>query len=85
MAVLDLWATGSAWMGVVDVTVRQPCAPTYLDAAACMDGACAAEAETDKQRRYPPANGIIVTRLSALVAKAVVRAIRSYQPGATLR
>ena len=130
-AVLDLWATGSAWMAdrIIDVTVRHPCAPSYVEEVAATDGACAAEAERSKQRRYPPAGGTVVTTfavetfgrlraeaegllaeaslavrrrnlarghpagkplqrwratLSALIAKAVARAIRSAQPGCQL-
>ena len=66
-AILDIWATGSAWMGdvVIDVTVRHPCSADLLRAAAETDGACAMDAERDKQKRYPPSAGIRVTTLAA--------------------
>ena len=129
-AVLDIWSSGSAWLGdrVIDVTVRHPCAQDALASAAAADGACAADAEREKQRRYPPSGGISVVTfavetfgrlggeaesllteaaaaasrrnlsrghpagrplskwratLSALVAKAVVRSLRSAQSGVT--
>ena len=66
-AVMDVWSTGSSWIcdKFVDVTVRHPCIRAVLGRAAQVDGAAAAAAEGDKQRRYPAAGGVNVTTFAA--------------------
>ena len=56
---LDIWAFGGMHLPelIIDVTVRHPVVARYQPNASSQPGAAAAEAEADKQARYPPAGG----------------------------
>ena len=62
-AVLDVVALGSAWTrdAALDVTIRNPCTPGEVAAAATANAACATAAEAHKRRTYPAAQGIEMT------------------------
>ena len=66
-AILDLWASGSVWMAdrIIDVTVRHPCKHDIVQSASKADAACSLDAEREKQQRYPPAGGLLVTTFAA--------------------
>jgi len=56
---LDIWAFAGMHLPelIIDVTVRHPVVQRYQPNASVHAGAAAAEAEKDKQSRYPPASG----------------------------
>lgn len=62
-AVLDIWAFGAVEVAdlLVDVTIRHPQAAAYQTAASHEPGCAAAVVTEQKDRRYPPPGGRVVT------------------------